>query len=444
MKNDSLKIAMISVHSSPTGKVGTRATGGMSIYLVEVARRLAAMGHAVDIFTRIQQTGHPQKVGLFPSVRLIHLEAGPSCPLEQQVLHRHLPEFFEKLDRFKERENAAYDLLHSHYWLSGQIGRWASRRWNIPHVFNYHTLGALKNRIAGLEKEPEVRITLEKELALESDLILAGTARERHHIIDCYGAMRQRVRVVPCGVDLKLFRPSQKPRSVSCSRLLHRERVILYVGRFDPIKGVDRLLASLARLRQEIPLRLILVGGGEDHSSDVRTLRSLCSDLSLTDCVTFAGSKSHDDLPHFYRAADALVLPSYYESFGLVVLEALACGTPVVATHVGVVDDIVRNGVNGWVTEDNTPEKLAEGIRNTLQMHTSHGAGAASVRATVEDYDWTLVASAVDKEYRSLRQIDGAGRDMRVFSYCPDCSKGVHPRPAHGSLRGLVNDREAS
>jgi D-inositol-3-phosphate glycosyltransferase len=402
LNTEILRIAMISMHSSPMGELGSRDTGGMSVYVREVARRLARTGYAVDIFTRVQDPARLENVQPFENVRVIHLPAGPAQPLPQLELYRHLPEFFENLEHIRGVEGIEYDLVHSHYWLSGLIGRRARKRWRVPHVFMFHTLGVLKNRTAGSEKEPDLRITMEKQLATECDLILAGTGREKRHLTELYGTLPQRIQVVPCGVDLERFQPAAQLESRARLGFHQPERLILYVGRFDPIKGVDRLLAAAARLRRAVPLRVVLVGGGEEDAPEVRALRALCSELSLEDCVTFAGRRSHGDLPDYYRAADVLVLPSYYESFGLVVLEALASGTPVVATRVGAVEDIVRNGVNGWVVSDNTPESLAEGVRQVLEQQGSQRMMADAIRATIEDYDWNFVAASIDKEYRVL------------------------------------------
>lgn len=398
---------MISMHSSPVGRLGTRDTGGMSVYVGEVARRLARKGHSIDIFTRFQSPEGVTVVQPFQNVRIISLHAGPPESLSQWVLHRHLPEFFENLERFKNAEGIAYDLVHSHYYLSGQIGLWARKRWHIPHVFMFHTLGLLKNRIAGFEQEPDSRIELEKQLARECDLVLAGTQRERAHLMELYDALPQRIRVVPCGVDLERFRPCDQGVARARLGLSEAERVILFVGRLDPIKGIDRLLAAVARLRGEMRLRVVLVGGGGEKASEEPMLRALCSELSLGDCVTFAGPRAHGELQDYYRAADVLVLPSHYESFGLVVLEALACGAPVLATRVGVVEDIIRKGVNGWVVSGNAPESLAEGLRGVLEWRDTQRQTPASIRATVEKYDWSFVAASIESEYRRL--LEGRG-----------------------------------
>jgi len=425
LKKEGLKIAMISVHSNPLGEPGTRDTGGMSVYIREVARRLAERGHAIDIFTRVDRRAGTETVRPFTDTRVIHLPARPLQPLSQFILYRHLAEFFDNLGRFKEREGISYDLVHTHYWLSGQVGRWVRKWWRVPHVFMFHTLGALKNRVFGSEQEPDLRLRVEKQLTAECDLILTGTAREKQHVAEHYGALPQSIRVVPCGVDLECFRPSARRESRIRLGVDRAERVILYVGRFDPIKGVDRLLTAVARLQREIPLRVLLVGGGEASTPEVSALQALCSKLSLQDCVIFAGRRSRLDLADYYRAADVLVLPSYYESFGLVILEALACGTPVVAPPVGVVTDIVRDGINGWIVADNNPESLAEGVRRALKLHKSKEVSADSIRQTVKDYDWSYVAASIDAEYRALIECGRSPGVIPASAACFICGNGA-------------------
>ncbi|HBZ56467.1 MAG TPA: glycosyltransferase family 1 protein [Syntrophobacteraceae bacterium] len=393
---------MVSMHSSPMGELGTRDTGGMSVYVGEVSRRLAENGCAVDIFTRLQHSKSVEMMEPFPNVRVIHLAAGPPAPLPHLVLYHLLPKFFENLEAFRTTQGIHYDLVHSHYYLSGQIGQWARKRWLVPHVSMFHTLGLLKNRIAGSEKEPELRVTLERYLAAKCDCILAGTAREKRHLIDLYGVLPQKIQVVPCGVDRDRFHPGDKGEARARLGLNGTARVILYVGRFDPIKGVDRLLEAAHRLRPHLNLRVVLVGGGGDRAPEDEALRSKCRKLSMEDCVSFAGRKNHDELADYYRAADVLVLPSHYESFGLVVLEALACGLPVVAMRVGVVEDVIRNGLNGWIVEDNSAESLAEGMRRVFEGQGAPWKTVDMIGATVEDYDWRVVADAIHDRYQLL------------------------------------------
>lgn len=223
------------------------------------------------------------------------------------------------------------------------------------------------------------------------------------------------------------------------------ERVILYVGRFDPIKGIDRLLAAVSGLKAKsppVPIRVVLVGGGEEDTPEVRALRAAGSGLGLGGSITFAGRKAHEELPDYYRAADVLVLPSHYESFGLVILEALACGTPVVATRVGAVEDIVRNGVNGWIVPENGPESLAEGIRSVLRMQHGGGTSAEAIRATVESYDWSFIAAAMEKEYRTLiGRSEGMPDTAPMAVCCSVCKGSFHDKraddlPVHSHAAG--------
>jgi D-inositol-3-phosphate glycosyltransferase len=413
LKKETLRIAMISMHSSPVGELGTRDTGGMSVYVGEVAERLAAKGCAIDIFTRRQAPDTARVLSPCPGVRVVHLVAGPPGVPGQMAFCEHLPEFFENLEHFRREQGIEYQLVHSHYYLSGQVGIWAQERWKVPHVFMAHTLGAVKNRVVRSLGEPAFRVEIERRVAAECDLILAASEGEKRHFVELYGAEPKKIRVLRCGVNLRRFHPPGPGESRPSGQPGDGRRVVLYVGRFDPIKGVDRLIEAVALLRDEIPLKLILVGGGGQEAPEDRALRTLCSALSLDGAVAFEGRKTHNDLPDYYRGADMLVLPSHYESFGLVVLEALACGTPVLATRVGVVEEIVENGVNGWSIPDNNPARLAEGIRSTLKWRDSQVVASDAIRATVRGYDWDSVAGCVHAEYRKLLEPAGAPGERR-------------------------------
>jgi len=402
LKMKTLKIAMICMHSSPIGRLGTRDTGGMSVYVNELAQRLARKGHTVDIFTRAQDLKSRKVLTPLHNLRIIHLNGGPCEPLSQRMLYPHLPEFFQNLERFRKEGGIRYDLVHSHYYLSGQAGRWAQERWRVPHLLMFHTLGSLKNRILTSGKEPDFRLAVEKSLAVHCHRVVAATEREKLEISRMFDVSFQKIGVVPCGVDLEKFRPLDP---MACRTRLNLDRslpLLVYVGRFDPVKGVDRLLRAAAKLRQQMDFRLVLVGGGGEGTPEVQKIRMLCEHLSLNDMVRFSGGRTHDDLPLFYSAADALVLSSHYESFGLVLLEALACGTPVVATPVGAAKDIVRNGVNGLLVSDNNPDNLAEAMGRILKASAGQVFSRESVRATVSFYDWHFVTAAIEQEYEEL------------------------------------------
>jgi D-inositol-3-phosphate glycosyltransferase len=311
-------------------------------------------------------------------------------------------DFINALERYRAERKIAYDLIHSHYWLSGQLGQWAQHRWNIPHVLMFHTLGAVKNRTGKGETESEVRISTEKALARVCHRILAPTEREKTRLIRYYLAEADRIGVVPCGVNLDLFRPMDRAAARRRLGLDPEGEVILYVGRFDPLKGIDRLLTALTHLMHRKNLHLVIIGGDGDRSSEFLRLQRLCSDLKIRETITFAGRVHQENLPPYYSAADILVVPSYYESFGLVGLESLACGTPVVSTKVGVLEDILKQNNIGHLVEDASPRSLANGIERILSVPLSARLPGDNIRSAVQRFRWPAVASAVVDEYSRI------------------------------------------
>ena len=398
-----LKIAMLSVHSSPVGELGTKNTGGMSVYIRELARQLGRRGHCVDIYTRLNGSGQKHIAQLYDNVRLIHLKAGDNTHVNKLSLYGHLDDFFKELEEFRNRESVDYDLIHSHYWLSGRVGNWAQERWEVPHVFMFHTVGAVKNSTAGSEKEPELRTAIEKHLVKKCDRILVATDREREHLVQHYGACPETIGVVPCGVNLNLFRPIDKAAARQQLGFAQDESIVLYVGRFAPVKGIDRLMEAIAHLQHHQRLRLVIVGGDGDGAPEYKNFLRLARKLSIQDSVTFIGRIEQDGLPPYYSAADVLAVPSHYESFGLVALESLASGTPVVATKVGAMESILREGETGYLVSNGSPRLLAKGVERFIS--DSNGLSPHEVRASVTGYAWSNVSSAMIDEYGAvLRQ----------------------------------------
>lgn len=394
---EQLRIAMLSIHSSPVGELGTKDTGGMSVYVRELARELGKRGHFIDIFTRLKDTRQDQIAELYENVRLVHLGAGNNGHMNKLALYAHLDDFFKELEEFSDRK---YDLIHSHYWLSGRVGNWAQERWQVPHVFMFHTVGAVKNSTAGSEKEPELRTAIEKYLAGNCSRILVATDKERDHLIHHYGASPETIGVVPCGVNLDLFRPLDKATSRQQLGFSQDESIVLFVGRFAPLKGIDRLMAAVAYLKDYQKLRLVIVGGDGLSTPESQNLQRLSRELGIQDSVTFVGRVEQDNLPPYYSAADALVVPSHYESFGLVALEALASGTPVVATKVGAMESILREGETGHVVENGSSRLLANGIETFISR--PHPPSADAIRSTVLRFSWANVASAMLDEYGAV------------------------------------------
>jgi D-inositol-3-phosphate glycosyltransferase len=394
-----LKIAMLSVHSCPLGKLGGENTGGMSVYIRELCRELGRQGHLVDIYTRAHEPIHDQIVELGKNARLIHLRAGQEEEIEKLAIYPHLAEFACEVENFRNHNGLHYDLIHSHYWLSGWIGTWMQRWWDIPHITMLHTLGAVKNAIGVGMNEPDLRINSEKALVRDCDRIIAPTEREKEYLIHYYDASPKAIAVIPCGVNLELFRSLEK--EIARNYLgLDGKGIILFVGRIVPLKGIDKLLMAMPYLENGQRLKLLVIGGDEYCRDEMKRLRSLAQSLQIHDSVSFLGLVKHEELPYFYSAADLCVLPSYYESFGLVALESLACGTPVVATKVGGLESVIRQGETGYVVLDNTPFRLANKMALLLSM--SNKEAISSIRASVTKFSWSRIAEEIVNEYRAV------------------------------------------
>ena len=397
MKDDCLRIAMLSIHSDPIGELGTKDTGGMSVYIRELARELGNREHRVDIYTRMLKAADRSIIRLHDNVRLIHLGIPNGGGLSKLAIYPHLPKFFRALEEFRLAENLSYDLIHSHYWLSGRLGGWAQTLWKRPHVTTFHTLGEVKNQADINASEPLFRVAAEKKIVQTCHRILALTPRERESLTKLYDATAKKIGVVPCGVNLDLFYPQPKANARRELGFDPDDNILLYVGRFESVKGLNALLEAMTYLGDCQRLRLVIVGGDDNGSPEYRAIARTMRELGVAERVNFTGRIDHDHLPVYYAAADALVLPSYSESFGMVGLEALACGRPVVTTPVGAVDSLVRNAQAGCVVPDHSSQSLAAGIRSTISDPSIPTADR--IRKSVLDYSWSNIASAVISEY---------------------------------------------
>ncbi|HEX75195.1 MAG TPA: glycosyltransferase family 1 protein [Dehalococcoidia bacterium] len=397
MVSGQLKIAMFSAHSCPVGKLGAKDTGGMSVYIRELAHELGKWGHSVDIYTRVHDPRDPQIINLGQKARLIHLMAGGDEEINKLVVYSYLPEFTCNLENFRKHNDLKYDLIFSHYWLSGLVGDYLQQRWNVPHIMMFHTLGIVKNTIGIGEDEPELRIEAERNLAQNCHHIIAPTEKEKKELILHYGTLPERIGVVPCGVNLEQFKPVNKENARQYLGF-GNDKIILFVGRIDPLKGIDKLIKAIPYLQNIQGLRLVVIGGGEHSQREIEKLQELAGNLNIQDSVAFPGVVKHDQLPYFYSAADACVVPSYYESFGLVALESLACGTPVVATDVGNLKSVIRQGETGYVVTDNAPHRLADKIALLLSRPSTDIASTVSIRASVSSFSWSNIAEAIIRE----------------------------------------------
>ncbi|MGD0794447.1 MAG: glycosyltransferase [Dehalococcoidales bacterium] len=397
MPSSELRIAMLAAHSCPVGELGAKDTGGMSVYIREVARELSEQGHSVDVYTRVHDPADPIVEELGTRARLIHVRAGQEAKINKLEVYSYLPEFTRNLENFRLDNNLSYDLVFSHYWLSGLVGQSLQKLWRVPHVIMFHTLGAVKNDIGVGEEDPILRIDAEKELIDSCQCIIAATDKGKEELEHFYGAAPGKISVVPCGVNMELFQPVTQ--SVARQKLgLNDEKILVFVGRLDPLKGIERLLEAVPRLGDSPGLKLIIIGGDESSSGEVEKLRQLSSSLGIRNKIDFLGTVKQTELPYYYSAADICVVPSYYESFGLVALEALSCGTPVVSADVGDLKNIILPGKTGYVVKGNNPEILAGGIARTLKWPTRSAETALAIRASVGRFSWGDVASEIASE----------------------------------------------
>jgi D-inositol-3-phosphate glycosyltransferase len=398
---------MLSLHTSPLARLGrTRDAGGMNVYVRELSRELGRRGIFVDVFTRWTDPSDPPIEPLSDHVRLMRVQAGPITPLPTGELPLYVDEFVRRVLRFAERTSHPYDLIHSHYWLSGVAGLKLARVWGVPHVTMFHTVERLKGdrlgAMADMTPAGARRADSEGLIAATADRVTVATMHEREQIQRLYGLPTSRVAVIPCGVDLQVFTPGSpaQRREARAGLGVGSEAVLLAVGRLDPIKGADLLLESVALMRT--PSTLILVGGNPEGDPELERLRARAAELGLADRVRLPGAVPQTDLPCYYRAADTLVVASRYESFGLVALEALACGTPVVAAKVGGLPSIVRDGENGVLVPWRCPLAFAEQLDALLTDASQLHRLRADARSSVERFDWRHVGDQVRGLYQAL------------------------------------------
>ena len=395
-----MRIALVSVHGCPLARLGEKDSGGMNVYLLQLAKELGSLGITADVFTRFHDPNDPEIVDLGPGSRVIHIKAGPWYESKEGI-YPLLPEFVDNMLSFQRERGLAYDLYHSHYWLSGEVVSRLNQHVRLPHIASFHTLGEAKMRARAEENESMVRIRSERDTLHRADRIVAVSEHERGNMIDFYEAPGDRIQVIPCGVDMDVFKPM--PRDEARRELgLGDGNVLLYVGRVQPLKGPELLLESVARLGLNEELKVLIVGGDVTGDEEVTKVRRLAEELGIDHLVSFEGTVPHRRLVHYYNAADLCVVPSFYESFGLVAAEAMACGTPVVATAVGGLPETVKDGLNGSLVRDRNPEVLAEKISLLLNDVRLRGLLASRARESVAALDWPTVAGRVAGLYESV------------------------------------------
>ncbi|MCS7248504.1 MAG: glycosyltransferase [Anaerolineales bacterium] len=417
-----MRVAMISYHTCPLATLGGKDTGGMNVYVRDLTHQLGAMGIHADVFTRSQDEHVPHVLHeLGFGNRVVHIPAGPEIPLPKEELVNFIGEFVEGVVKFAARKKCHYDLIHSHYWMSGVVALGLKKIWNVPVVHMFHTLGKMKQRVAqsAEEAEGEYRIEGEKRILEGVDRIVAATPAELAQLQWLYQADLSKIEVIPPGVDLSRFYPIPMDEAKEYIGMRPCERMLLFVGRIEPIKGLDVLFRAIAWMRengfwQRHPFCLAVIGGKEEGSDKVASLEqerlaTLRAEYGLEDLVAFLGKKSQDTLPYYYSAAEVVVVPSHYESFGMVALEAMACGTPVVASNVGGLAYLVQDGITGFTVPVDEPQLLGERIEQILanpDLRRKMGQQAAEF---AKGYGWDTVAQKIVSLYYSVLS---AGRHL--------------------------------
>lgn len=397
------RIAILSVHTCPLALLGGKKTGGMNVYVRDYGRELGRQGVQVDVFTRSQDSCQPRvKHDLGYGGRVIHIPAGPEEPIPVADIKQYLDDFTAGVLQFAAQENAHYDVIHSHYWLSGLVAEKLQAAWpHAPIIHMFHTLGHMKNRIAlnDSERAPQERIDGETRVLQTADRIVIATPAEQAQLNWLYGADSGKEVVIPPGVDLSRFHPISKRCAKETLGIPIADKNIMFVGRIEPLKGVDTLLQAMALIQMRYPeaiqnVCVAIIGGdpwADNPDAEMARLQELRLKLGIHDIVTFLGAKDQDSLPAYYAAAEMVVMPSHYESFGMVALEAMAMGTPVIASEVGGLAFLIRDRRNGYHVPSRDPEALAERIYELLVNDGCRRQLGHQARLDAQQYDWEII-----------------------------------------------------
>ncbi len=419
------RIALISEHASPLAAPGSIDCGGQNVYVAEVARRLGAAGHSVDVFTR-RCGGEPPVVALADDVRVVHVDCGPPGFVPKEELLPHMDAFAERVVAFARREGG-YDLSHANFFMSGLASLRLRREAGTPFVITFHALGRVRRmHQGGADRFPLERGGIEQRLVAEADGIIAECPEDAEDLRRLYAADRARVRLVPCGVDARTFHVVPRDRARRAIGLDEDAFTVLQLGRLVPRKGVDDAIRAVARLREchRVPARLLIVGGDEERADESRTpeiarLRRIARDEGVAPWVTFVGRRDRDALRLYYCAADVFVTLPWYEPFGMTPLEAMACGTPVVGSAVGGIKYSVRDGETGFLVPPHDPGAAADRLCRLHRDPELRAAfGRAGVRRARLRFGWDTVVDSLVRVYEGVLAPtrSGRGHEARIES----------------------------
>lgn len=429
------RVAMLSVHTGPLAQLGGSKTGGMNVYVRELSRALGRRDVLVDVFTRAGEDEEPRiRTDLGQNVRVIYVPAGPSHVSSPDAVIPYLDDFATGVCHFAHEQGIRYDLLHCHYWLSGLVAERLRRLWGpLPLVQMYHTLGHMKNQIAqdDTQKASQARIDGEQHIARIAERLVAATPTEEQQLRQFYGANPSKIAVIPPGVDLCHFHPQSQTDIRRQLGLPMERKIALFVGRIEPLKGIDTIIQATRLLCDENPalageLTVAIVGGSPwavQLDAEMARLQALRAELRLERIVRFVGARQQSVLPDFYSAADMVLMPSHYESFGMVGLEAMACGTPVIASEVGGLAHLVKDGLTGYLIPPRAAQDLADRMGLLLSDELLRWQMGRAARKEARRYGWRIIADRMLELYNAAAAPFLATRDATRDAMTDGCSE---------------------
>jgi len=393
-----VKVALISVHGDPALQAGGKDAGGMNIYIREVAQRLKSEGIEVDIFTR-EHNRQEELEDEFKVLNIIYINAGDPS-IDKTGIFSYLDKFVEGVLNYSSRQNQPYELIYAHYWLSGVVAIELKNAWNVPIITSFHTMQGIKRETFPFNKDNQEREKQERIISLQSDSIIAWSLHEKKFIEQNFGVKSSKISVIPPGVDLDLFHPINIQEARRKIHMQEDVRTILYVGRIERLKGLDMLLKALSQIQHKDTFLYVI--GGTNNTEEVNRLKKICIDLNLNEKVHFIGSISRAQLKYYYNSADLYVLPSYYESFGLSVLEAAACGKPTIASKVGGLPSIIRDNETGFLLEQRSLGSLIKKIEILLNDKELSDTMGRAARKQAEKLNWGIAVNQLKNLFDKL------------------------------------------
>ena len=390
-----MKLAVISVHGCPVRQIGLGSAGGMNVFLLESSKIMSDLGVYVDIYTRHHDDKDPEIVQLTPNVRVIHIKAG-ELDIDKESIHSLLPNFAEKINLYSNKNHLKYDLIATHYWLSGLVGNILSKRWKINHVVMFHTLSLLKEDYIKSKSSISNRKNGELQVVKDSHGILVWSENEKQSLIDKYSATPSKIKIVKPGVDSDLFYQNFIKKNNESNKIK-----ILFVGRLEPLKGIENGIRAISELI-DIDIKLN-IAGGDAEDGETERLKNIALQYNIMDRVKFLGVINRKSLPKLYREHDILIMPSYYESFGLSALEAHSSGLPVIASSVGGISEVVINDETGFLVHPVDNFALyAEKIRILSKDHNLRKLFGNNARKHAKTFDWKIVGPKLIDVYNSF------------------------------------------